>query len=55
VHVFCVCFKKLNGTVILWELLTRKQFFGEVRWNSEIERLVQDGKRPPIPSDCPRL
>ncbi len=36
-------------------MLTRKQFFGEVRWNSEIERLVQDGKRPAIPSDCPRI
>jgi hypothetical protein len=41
--------------VILWELVTRKQFFGEVRWVSEVERLVQSGERPPIPSDCPRL
>ncbi len=41
--------------VILWELLTRQNFFGEIKWISEIERLVKEGQRPAIPADCPRL
>jgi serine/threonine protein kinase/WD40 repeat protein/GTPase SAR1 family protein len=41
--------------VILWELLTAKPFFGEIRFNSEIEKMVLRGERPKIPVDCPRL
>jgi len=39
--------------VILWELLTRVDFFAEVSFNSQIEINVKNGMRPPIPSDCP--
>jgi serine/threonine protein kinase len=39
--------------IILWELLTRKHPFSEFRWMSELEDAVIDGKRPPIPKDCP--
>ena len=40
--------------IILWELLTRKEVFGEVRWISEVEKMVQRGDRPEIPAECPR-
>ncbi len=39
--------------VILWEMLERKLFFGEVKFMSELEDMVKSGKRPPIPGDCP--
>lgn len=35
--------------VILWELLTRKQFFGEYKFLSEIEERIIAGQRPEIP------
>lgn len=35
--------------VILWELLTRKQFFGEYKFLSEIEEKIISGQRPAIP------
>jgi serine/threonine protein kinase len=38
--------------VILWELLTRKAFFGEIRFMSRLEDKVLSGARPPIPDDC---
>jgi serine/threonine protein kinase len=38
--------------VILWELLTRKAFFGEIRFMSLLEDKVKSGERPPIPDDC---
>jgi serine/threonine protein kinase len=38
--------------VILWELVTRKPFFGEVRFMSQLEDMVKAGERPPIPDDC---
>jgi len=38
--------------VILWELLTRSLFFGEIRFMSQLEELVKAGKRPLIPDDC---
>jgi len=41
--------------VILWELVTREFFFGEVRFMSQLEDMVLSGKRPAIPDDCPPL
>eukprot|EP01117_Protostelium_nocturnum_P009737 TRINITY_DN3481_c0_g2_i2.p1 TRINITY_DN3481_c0_g2~~TRINITY_DN3481_c0_g2_i2.p1 ORF type:complete len:1509 (+),score=531.31 TRINITY_DN3481_c0_g2_i2:2688-7214(+) len=41
--------------VILWELLTRQDYFAEIAFNSQIEESVRAGKRPLIPSDCPPL
>ncbi len=38
--------------VILWELLTREKFFGEVTFNAELEDKLLRGERPPIPDDC---
>ncbi|GAM18438.1 hypothetical protein SAMD00019534_016130 [Acytostelium subglobosum LB1] len=39
--------------VILWELLTFKDFFGELGFMSLIEDKVVSGERPPIPESCP--
>ncbi|PRP75101.1 leucine-rich repeat-containing protein [Planoprotostelium fungivorum] len=39
--------------IILWELLTRVDYFQEISFNSQIEQYVKEGKRPPIPEDCP--
>ncbi|KAL6059624.1 Pleckstrin y domain [Balamuthia mandrillaris] len=39
--------------VILWELITRENYFGEVRFMSQIEDMVLEGKRPDIPKRCP--
>lgn len=39
--------------VILWELLTRKHFFGEIKFMAQLEQEVKAGKRPAIPSQCP--
>jgi serine/threonine protein kinase len=38
--------------VILWELLTRQNFFGNIRFMSILEDKVKAGERPPIPDDC---
>eukprot|EP01125_Pyxidicula_operculata_P012355 TRINITY_DN4057_c0_g1_i2.p1 TRINITY_DN4057_c0_g1~~TRINITY_DN4057_c0_g1_i2.p1 ORF type:complete len:2474 (-),score=525.58 TRINITY_DN4057_c0_g1_i2:159-7580(-) len=37
--------------VILWELSTRKSFFGEVPFMAELEKKVIFGERPPLPPD----
>lgn len=37
--------------VILWEMLTRKFFFGEIRFMSELDAAVRAGKRPAIPQE----
>lgn len=34
--------------VILWEMLTRQDYFGEYRFFSEISEAVVSGKRPPV-------
>ena len=39
--------------VILWEIATRKIFFGEIKFMSELENMVRSGKRPEIPAKCP--
>ncbi|KAF2071594.1 hypothetical protein CYY_007084 [Polysphondylium violaceum] len=38
--------------VILWELLTRKDYFGQYTFMTLIEEKVIAGERPDIPSDC---
>jgi len=38
--------------VILWELVTRADFFGEIRFMFELEQNVINGKRPSIPATC---
>ncbi len=39
--------------VMLWELLTQKDYFGEITFMSELEDKVINGKRPPIPECYP--
>eukprot|EP01133_Synstelium_polycarpum_P001517 gene1517-1772_t len=39
--------------VILWELLTYRDFFGDLGFMSLLEDKVVAGERPPIPEDCP--
>ena len=39
--------------VILWEIATREDFFGEIKFSSQIEKKVIAGERPPIPSSVP--
>jgi len=39
--------------VILWEIVTRAEFFGEEKFMSNIEEKVMNGERPPIPIECP--
>jgi len=38
--------------VIMWELIARKQFFGEISFMHVIEEKVMAGERPPIPEKC---
>lgn len=38
--------------VIFWELLTKQQYFGEVKFMALLEDLVKEGQRPPIPDSC---
>jgi serine/threonine protein kinase len=38
--------------IILWELLTRENFFGEITFMTALEDKVKAGERPPIPDDC---
>jgi serine/threonine protein kinase len=38
--------------VIFWELLTKAQFFGEVKFMALLEDMVKAGRRPPIPDSC---
>lgn len=41
--------------IVLWELLTMKQPFGDVSSIEELKELViEKGQRPPIPDICPR-
>ena len=37
--------------VILWELIVRKKFFGELGWTSTVEDRVINGHRPTIPDE----
>eukprot|EP01128_Nolandella_sp_AFSM9_P006857 TRINITY_DN3614_c0_g1_i1.p1 TRINITY_DN3614_c0_g1~~TRINITY_DN3614_c0_g1_i1.p1 ORF type:complete len:2040 (-),score=393.86 TRINITY_DN3614_c0_g1_i1:176-6295(-) len=39
--------------IVLWQMITRKAFFGDIQWISELEDMVVEGERPSIPSDCP--
>lgn len=39
--------------VICWELISRKDFFGEEFFVSDISAKVMSGKRPEIPTHCP--
>ena len=41
--------------VILYEIATRKEFFGEENFMTRVEEKVIKGERPPIPSDCPSI
>eukprot|EP01125_Pyxidicula_operculata_P013682 TRINITY_DN4547_c0_g1_i2.p1 TRINITY_DN4547_c0_g1~~TRINITY_DN4547_c0_g1_i2.p1 ORF type:complete len:582 (+),score=141.35 TRINITY_DN4547_c0_g1_i2:124-1869(+) len=41
--------------VIIWELLTREEFFGEWSFFSDIQDLVVSGKRPGIPEGTPLI
>jgi serine/threonine protein kinase len=38
--------------VILWELLTRQKYFGEITFASLIEDTIKSGGRPKIPESC---
>eukprot|EP00007_Cunea_sp_BSH-02190019_P005553 CAMPEP_0174232408 /NCGR_PEP_ID=MMETSP0417-20130205/2700_1 /TAXON_ID=242541 /ORGANISM="Mayorella sp, Strain BSH-02190019" /LENGTH=2427 /DNA_ID=CAMNT_0015310457 /DNA_START=88 /DNA_END=7371 /DNA_ORIENTATION=+ len=38
--------------VMLWELLSRREFFGEIEFLSELQEAILDGKRPALPEDC---
>lgn len=38
--------------VILWELISRKDFFEGITFMSLIAEKVQKGERPEIPADC---
>lgn len=35
--------------VMLWEILTQDFFFGEVRFMADVEDMILEGQRPPIP------
>ena len=39
--------------VILWELVTRSAFFGEIAFAGEVQDRVLAGERPLIPATCP--
>ncbi|EGG24144.1 leucine-rich repeat-containing protein [Cavenderia fasciculata] len=39
--------------VILWELLTQKDYFGDLTFMSMLEDKVVNGERPEIPESCP--
>jgi len=39
--------------VILWEIATRKEFFGDVSFMSVLEDKIISGERPPLPEDVP--
>ncbi|KAK5576072.1 hypothetical protein RB653_007210 [Dictyostelium firmibasis] len=41
--------------VILWELVTRKDYFGDIGFMTLIEEKVISGERPKIPEDCPEM
>mgnify|MGYP003648484218 CR=1 FL=1 len=38
--------------VILYEMLTGKDFFGDLAFMSQLEDRVKAGKRPSLPPDC---
>lgn len=38
--------------VILWEIVTRQRYFGEISFMSEVENQVLAGVRPLIPQEC---
>lgn len=37
---------------ILWELVTRKILFGDIKFNLQVEELIISGARPDIPDTC---
>ena len=41
--------------VVLWEIISRKDFFGEVKFMLEIRDAIVSGKRPEIPQCPPEL
>lgn len=41
--------------VILYEITTRQDFFGNESFMTIVEEKVIKGERPPIPSDCPAI
>eukprot|EP01113_Clastostelium_recurvatum_P020910 TRINITY_DN2475_c0_g1_i1.p1 TRINITY_DN2475_c0_g1~~TRINITY_DN2475_c0_g1_i1.p1 ORF type:complete len:834 (-),score=248.83 TRINITY_DN2475_c0_g1_i1:123-2624(-) len=41
--------------IILWELITRKKPFHEVRTSFELEKIVREGMRPTIPAEVPQI
>eukprot|EP01114_Cavostelium_apophysatum_P016978 TRINITY_DN4943_c0_g1_i2.p1 TRINITY_DN4943_c0_g1~~TRINITY_DN4943_c0_g1_i2.p1 ORF type:complete len:1797 (+),score=541.41 TRINITY_DN4943_c0_g1_i2:200-5590(+) len=51
-HPFTEASDVYSFGVILYELLTRKNFFEDVNFNSVIEQRVLKGERPEIPADC---
>ena len=41
--------------VVLWEIVSRKDFFGEIKNTSMIESKILKGERPPIPDNIPQI
>eukprot|EP01125_Pyxidicula_operculata_P003837 TRINITY_DN1526_c0_g2_i6.p1 TRINITY_DN1526_c0_g2~~TRINITY_DN1526_c0_g2_i6.p1 ORF type:complete len:1660 (-),score=387.66 TRINITY_DN1526_c0_g2_i6:980-5959(-) len=39
--------------IIMWEVLTQQQPFGNYEFVTEQERAIKEGERPPLPPDCP--
>ena len=46
---------RYSSSQICWELVSRKDFFGEFRFLSEISDAVMEGRRPPIPTETPNI
>lgn len=41
--------------IVLWELYTQKNPFGEIEtFSAMIDSVVKEQHRPPIPDDCPK-
>jgi len=41
--------------VIMWEIATGKDFFGEISFMAELEKMIIRGDRPPIPPETPEV
>lgn len=39
----------------MYEIVTRKEFFGNESFLTLLEDKVKKGERPPIPTDCPAI
>eukprot|EP01099_Mayorella_cantabrigiensis_P005996 TRINITY_DN4912_c0_g3_i1.p1 TRINITY_DN4912_c0_g3~~TRINITY_DN4912_c0_g3_i1.p1 ORF type:complete len:120 (+),score=26.13 TRINITY_DN4912_c0_g3_i1:30-389(+) len=37
----------------MWEIATGQDFFGEITFMAELEKMIIRGDRPPVPSDVP--